>query len=161
MTPTPVGSKCYLEVEHFRVNLNHIHLRRIELNTVSCFCIFRKTIYKVFITTTLLCQMIQTLCIVDPQCHIPGLIIVPPIIRNIKGIELIGCGGHLGLGSAHTIGTLSRPPKLLTETVENYFSTGNLIDSYSQGCGKLFFHRLPTDRYIEIFYICRNFLIGF
>ena len=109
MTPTPVGSKCYLEVEHVRVKLYHIHLRRIELNSVSCFCIFRKTIYKVLITTTLLCQMIQTLCIVYPQCHIPGLIVVPPVIRNIKGIELIG-GGHLGLGSAHTIGTLYTSP---------------------------------------------------
>ena len=108
MTPTPVGSKYYLEVEHIRVKLNHIYLRRIELNSVSCFCIFRKTIYKVLITTTLLCKVIQTLCIVDPESNIPGLIVVPPIITDIKGIELIG-GGHLGFGSAHTIGTLSRP----------------------------------------------------
>jgi hypothetical protein len=108
MTPTPVGSKYYLEVEHVRVKLNHIYLRRIELNSILCFShsiLIIETLYKGFVITTVLCKVIQTLCIVDPQSNIPGLIVVPPIIRDIKGIQLIG-GGHLGLGGAHTIGTL-------------------------------------------------------
>ena len=119
--PYTHGSKCYLEVEHVRVKLDHIHLRRIELNSILCFShsiLIIETLYKGFVITTVLCKVIQTLCIVDPESNIPGLIVVPPIVTDIKGIELISCGGHLGLGSAHTIETLSRPPGLLTETVE-------------------------------------------
>jgi hypothetical protein len=111
--PYTHGSKCYLEVEHVRVKLDHIHLRRIELNSVLCFShsiLIIETLYKGFVITTVLCKVIQTLCIVDPQSNIPGLIVVPPIVTDIKGIELIGCGGHLGLGSAHTIETLYKAP---------------------------------------------------
>ena len=119
--------ECYLEVEHVRVNLNHIHLRVVIPNSIACFCIFRKTIYKVLITTTLLCHVIQTLIIVDPQSNIPGLIIVPPVIRNVEGIELESWGGHLGLSSGHTIGTLWRPQSSYQVLYKRFINTINRL----------------------------------
>ena len=39
--------------------------------------------------------MIQTLIIIDPQSNIPGLIVLPTIVRDVQSIALEG-GSHLG-----------------------------------------------------------------
>jgi len=86
-------SECYLrlEIEHVRVNLNHVNFLIIPLHTVTSFSgtiTIVEAIYKGFIITTLTCKFIQTLLIVDPQSNIPGLVIRPPVISGVGEIGL-------------------------------------------------------------------------
>jgi hypothetical protein len=81
-----------LEVEHVRVKLDHVNFGVSELNTVPSFLhsiLFIKHIYKGLIITTILSKVIQTLVIVDPQCYIPGLVVLPTVIGDIESIALV------------------------------------------------------------------------
>jgi hypothetical protein len=95
MTPTPMG-QCNLEVEHVRVKLNHIHPRVIKLNTVrSLDTSTTERLQELLIIITLSGKVIETLIIVDPECYIPSLIILPTIVGDIECITLVG-SSHLG-----------------------------------------------------------------
>lgn len=96
-----VVSECYLVVEHITINvvehitinLDDIYLGVIIANPIGSLCLRTNAIAEGSITTTLTGKVIQTLIIVDPECNIPGLIILPPIVGNVESIGLIG-GAH-------------------------------------------------------------------
>ena len=96
-----VVGECYLEVEHITIQLDDIYLGVIILNPVTSYCIRTKTITEGFIITTLRSKVIQTLIIVDPECYIPGLIILPTVILSGENIALES-GAHC-VGSVLTL----------------------------------------------------------
>jgi len=87
--------KCESEVEDVAIQLDHIYLGVIILNPVTSLCIRTQRIAEGFIITTVHSKVIQTLIILNPECHIPGLIILPPIILSGEKIALVS-NSHLG-----------------------------------------------------------------
>ena len=80
--------KCNSEVEDVRVNLDNIYLGVVITNPVTSYSTRTDTIAEGFVVTTLHSKVIQTLIIVDPESNIPGLIILPTIVRNVESITL-------------------------------------------------------------------------
>ena len=84
---------CYLrsEIEHVRVNLNHVNFRVIKPYTVKSLCHkITDRFNEVLIGTTLTGKVIQTLIIVDPESNIPGFIILPTVIGSVQNVALVG-----------------------------------------------------------------------
>ena len=82
-------SWCYLEVEQIAIDLDHIYCRIVELNPVRSLCHKLPDIRdEILIRTALTGDIIQTLIIVDPECNIPGLIILPTVVGNVESIAL-------------------------------------------------------------------------
>lgn len=92
-----VLNECQSEVEHIAIDLDDIYLRIIIANPISSFyrtVILREHKYEVLITITRAGKVIQTLIIVDPECNVPGFIILPTIILSGENITLER-GSHL------------------------------------------------------------------
>ena len=88
------SSQCYLEVKDIAIQLNHIHFGVSELNTVRSRVSNPDLFYEGFIITCLTGKVIQILIIIDPESNIPGLVILPTVIGDIKSIGLVG-SSHL------------------------------------------------------------------
>ena len=72
-------------------------------------------IYEGFIITTLHGEVIQTLIILNPQCYIPGFIILPTVIRSVQNVGLESCS-HLCLFVCNEV-TVARRRALCSFTV--------------------------------------------
>ena len=85
-----VSLKCESEVEQIAIQLDHIYGRVVELNPVRSLCHKLTDISdEILIRTALAGDIIQTLIIVDPECNIPGLIVLPTVIGNVENVGLI------------------------------------------------------------------------
>jgi hypothetical protein len=83
-------SECYLEVKHIAIDLDDIYARIIPLNTIRSLCHeFADIFNELLIVNTTTGDVIQTLIIVDPECNIPGLIILPTVVGSIQSVGLI------------------------------------------------------------------------
>jgi uncharacterized protein YfkK (UPF0435 family) len=79
------------EIEHVRVKLNHINFRVIKPYTVrSLDTTSTERLQELLIIITLAGKVIETLIILNPESNIPGLIILPPVVGDIKSIGLVG-----------------------------------------------------------------------
>ncbi len=88
-------SLCYLEVEHIAIDLDDIYLGVIEPYTVKSLCHkLTDRCNERLIITCLTGDVIKTLIIVDPECNIPGLIILPTVILSGEDVALVS-GSHL------------------------------------------------------------------
>jgi len=82
-------SECYLEVKHIAIDLDDIYARIIPLNTIRSLCHeFADIFNELLIVNTTTGDVIQTLIIVDPECNVPGLIVLPTIILSGENIAL-------------------------------------------------------------------------
>jgi len=93
VTPPPRG-QCNLEVENVSVNFSAVDFGVRPLYTVWSFFrpTFIKNIKQIFITSNLklIYQIIETLIILNPQDHIPRLVICPTVVGLVGQAGLVG-----------------------------------------------------------------------
>ena len=84
-----VSVKCESVVENVTINLDDIYSRIVPLNTVISLCAeFADDCNELLIVYTTTSDAIQTVVILNPECNVPGLIILPTIILSGENIAL-------------------------------------------------------------------------